>query len=212
MRKTITAILLALCAAIAAPNLAEADTPDPPAFCDSAREDALFDLGVRKGRNLAAQAIRRALDPADQCGDPDAIDDLRALIQAIVDAIDIPTPATEPVRCHVAGQVEGLLDKIQALQDDCLDLCIADGEFIGQIAGFLYCELSIALGGLVPVELFIRLATDACGVNFQVACDNAFEETTTDDPLCLPFTEDEHTEVFREVQNNQCADNPEPPP
>lgn len=208
MRHLIWLTALALCASFAfTPTPAEAQAA--PALCDTAREVRQFALGVRKGRNLAEQAIRRATDPADVCEDLDAIDDLRELVAAIVDAIDVPPAASEVTQCHVLGQVAGLLAEIEELQEDCNGLCIADGQFIGQISAFLYCELSIALGGLVTVELFERLATDACGVQFQVSCDHSFEVTAVADLECRPFTEDEFTLVFREVQNNQCADNPD---
>jgi len=189
------------------PNVARA--ADVPAFCDTTREVRLYVLGVRKGRSLAASAIAAATDPIDVCTDLDAIDDLRALIAEIVDEVVIPVGASEATQCHVLGQIAGLLAAIGDLQDDCTGLCIADGEFIGEISAQLYCALSIALDGLVPVEFFVRLATDTCGNLFQVSCDNAFESTAVDDLACLPFTEDTFTEIFREVQNNQCADNPD---
>jgi hypothetical protein len=200
-------LILALGAFIA-PSSVEADADDIPAICNTTREVAFFALGVRKGRNLAASAIAR-VGGGEACDNLDALDELREIIAGIVDDIVVPVAASEVVQCHVLGQVAGLVAAVEELQEICGDVCIADGEFIGQVSAFLYCELAIALDGLVPVELFTRLATDACGVRFQVACDNAFEETSTGDPLCLPFTEGVHTEVFIEVQNNQCADNPD---
>jgi len=201
-------LALTLCACFAlTPTPAAAQAV--PALCDTAREVRFFALGVRKGRNLAESAIARATDPVDVCDDLDAIDDLRELIAAIVDDIVVPVGASEPTQCHVLGQVAGLLAAIDELQDTCGDLCVADGAFIGEISAFLYCELSIALGGLELAELFERLATDACGVRFQVACDHSFESTATADLQCLPFTEGTFTPVFREAQNNQCADNPD---
>jgi len=207
----LTALTLCACFALA-PSPAAADTPATPALCDTAREVRFFVLGVRKGRNLAESAILRATDPVDICVDLDAIDDLRELIAAIVDDIDVPVGASEPTQCHVLGQIAGLLAEITELQDECGDLCIADGEFIGEISAFLYCELSIALGGLELTELFERLATDACGTSFQVACDTKFEVTAVADLECRPFTEGVFTEVFLEAQNNQCADNPDEDP
>jgi hypothetical protein len=210
MRPLIWLTALTLCACFAlAPSPAAADTPDTPALCDTAREVRFFVLGVRKGRNLAESAIARATDPADVCDDLDAIDDLREIIAAIVDDIDVPVGASEPTQCHVLGQIAGLLAEITELQDECGDLCIADGQLIGEISAFLYCELSIALGGLELTELFERLATDACGVRFQVACDTKFEQVATGDPECLPFTEGAFGPVYLEAQNNQCADNPD---
>jgi len=211
MRKFVVLVVLAVCAGFAVVPTVEADVPIPtPAFCDPGREARFFVLGVRKGRNLADAAIAR-VGGLDACEDLDALDALREIIAEVVDGIAVPVGATEAVQCHVAGQVAGLLAEIEELQEECGGICIADGDFIGEISAQLYCALSIALDGLVPVELFERLATDACGVLFQVSCDYTFEAVATSDLECLPFTEGPFTAVFREVQSNQCADNPADP-
>jgi hypothetical protein len=186
--------------------------PSPPSICNTAQEAGFFAQGVRKGRSLAKQAIARATDPLTVCTDLEGIAELRATAQSIVDALYVPPGASEVVRCHLAGQVAGLLAQLQDLTDECVGLCIADGLFVGELSGRLYCALSIALGGLVPVELFERLPTDACGTAFQASCDAGFVTVATGDPDCVPFTVAPHTEAYLEVQNNQCAENPDEGP
>lgn len=212
MRKFVVLVVLAVCAGFAVVPTVEADVPIPtPAFCDPGREARFFVLGVRKGRNLADAAIAR-VGGLDACEDLDALDALREIIAEVVDGIAVPVGATEAVQCHVAGQVAGLLAEIEELQEECGGICIADGDFIGEISAQLYCALSIALDGLVPVELFERLATDACGEAFQAACDAQFFETAATRAACVPFTIAPFDDVFELTQNNQCADNPAPPP
>jgi len=199
--------VLTLCTFSAVPS-AQAD--GVPAQCGSARDTRFYNLGVRKGRNLAQQAINSLGDDEEQiCQDPDALADLEDLIREIVDAIEIPAHASQATRCHVFGQIAGLIAEIVDFQEECpIICCIADGRLIGEISAKLYCELSIALGGLVPVELFDRLATDTCGERFQESCDEKFAYVATSDHECKPFTKDEFEEVFEEAQNNQCAANP----
>lgn len=188
------------------PTLAEAQ--DVPVACDdNGRAERFFNLGVRKGRNLAAQAIAGIVG----CPDLEEVIELRDTARAIVDALEVPPGASLAVQCHFQGQAAGLVAAILELQAECEGTCIADGQFIGEISALLYCELSIALGGLVEVELFERLATDACGAAFQLACDVTFETEAVDILECVPFTEGTFTGVFLEVKNNQCADNPEDP-
>jgi hypothetical protein len=211
MRKAswlIIGLTVAACFALI-PTSASADIITP-GICDTVREIRQFNLGVRKGRNLGASAVAR-VGGDDACGDLAALDELRELIQAITDGIAIPAPVTDVTRCHVFGQIAGLIAAVEDLVDECGEICTEDGEFIGAVSAQLYCALSIALDGLVPVELFVRLATDTCGDLFQIACDDLFETTAVLDLACQPFTEGTFTEVFREVQNNQCADNPEDP-
>lgn len=204
-------IITTLCACFAlAPTPAAAQTA--PAVCDSVREVRFFLLGVRKGRSLAEQAIA-TLDTADICADPDAITELQVTVVSIADGIVVPPDVSDAVRCHVLGQVAGLVAEVTDLQDTCVnDACIADGEFIGEISAQLYCDLSIALGGLGLADLFERLATDACGEAFQDACDATFFATAATRAACVPFTIAPFADVFALTQNNQCADNPAPPP
>lgn len=185
--------------------------PSPPSSCDTVQEAGLFALGVRKGRSLARQAIARAINPLTVCSDLEAIEALRVSAQAVVDGLYVPPGASEAVQCHVAGQVAGLLAQLLDLQAECLGVCIADGLFVGEVSGRLYCALSVALGGLVPVELLVRLPTDACGSAFQSSCDAGFATLATGDPACAPYTATPHAEAYVEARNNQCAVNPAEP-
>jgi hypothetical protein len=209
MRKYAISLIIALCAAFA-PKAAEAQ-PVPP-ICDTAREVRQFLVGVRAGRSLAKQAIARVLEESAEpniCDDLEAVADLQALIEGIVDDLtDIPP--SELAACRLQGQIVGLIAEVSDLQDTCEDTCIADGQFIGEISAQLYCALSIALDGLGLADLFERLATTVCGELFEDACDAEFFSTATSDVECAPFTVDPFDDVFHVAQNNQCASNPAP--
>lgn len=210
--RTITVTLASLfVTALCATFTPTAHAQVPPPICNTAREIRQFLIGVRAGRNLAQQAIAAVEDASAEptlCEDPEAIVDLRGLIQDIVDDL-VVIPPSEVAACRLQGQIVGLVAEIDDLQDTCDDTCIADGVFIGQISAELYCALSIALDGLGLADLFERLATTACEEQFQDACDDEFFDTATGDPECLPFTIDPFDDVFAVAQNNQCAANPE---
>jgi len=215
--RTIQAFVVGLCIAGACASFTPtASAQAIPPLCTSPREVRQFLVGVRAGRNLAQQAIAAVeadSDEDDLCQDLEALADLRNLIQAIVDGlvVDPPSPTAQ---CRLQGQVIGLVAEVVDLQDVCVDVCIADGRFIGEVTAELYCALSIALDGLGLAELFERLATTECGEAFQDACDAKFAEVATADLECLPFTIDDPVtgnfeEVFLTAQNNQCAADPE---
>jgi hypothetical protein len=202
-------LIAGLCACFTSTASAQ---PLVPALCNTTREVRQFLLGVRKGRSLAQQAIAAVEATSgedDICQDLEAVADLQDLIQGIVDALDVPDAPSEAAQCHLQGQVAGLVAEVIDLQDTCVDVCIADGEFIGAISAFLYCELSVALGGLELAELFERLATTLCGEQFEDACDATFFSTAATTASCVPFTIAPFDDVFEQTQNNQCASNPE---
>lgn len=210
MRKIIISLIVTMCAVLV-PKAAEAQVPPP--ICNTAQEIRQFLIGLRTGHSLARQAIASVEDASPEpniCDDLEAVVDLRALIQGIVDDLT-EIPPSEVAACRLQGHIIGLLSEVDDLQDSCEDTCIADGQFIGEISAELYCALSIALDGLGLADLFDRLAATACGELFQSACDTKFFATATGDPECLPFTADPFDDVFFVAQNNQCAANPDDP-
>jgi hypothetical protein len=181
----------------------------PPGICDAPSEAALFVLGVRKGRNLAEQVIARATTPGEVCADLEALGALRATVEATIATVHVPPGASEAVQCHAAGQMAGLIDQFQAVQDECTGACIGDGLLAGEIGGALYCGLAIALEGLGAAEVFARLPTSACGTHFQVACETGLVTRATGEAACLPYTQGAHAEAYAAARNNACAHNPE---
>ena len=119
-----------------------------------------------------------------------------------------------PLLCRYAGTTDGVYAKLDALYGTCSDECFADGEFIGTMAGQVYCELSIALGGLVEADSFIRGQVAVCGLNFEFGCDSAFISTTVSYEVdqCVEYTEGQYFNVWDQARNNQCAYEPEPEP
>ena len=208
MRTFIVSLCIAGVCALFTP-VAEAQVPPP--ICNTVREVNQFLVGVRTGRNLAQQAIASVEEASAEpniCDDTEAILDLRTLIEGIVATI-VVIPPSEVAACRLQGHIVGLLSEVDELQETCEDVCIADGDFFGNIAASLYCALSIALDGLGLADLFDRLPTTVCGEQFEAACDAQFFATAVSTADCEEFTEGDFEDVFEVAQNNQCAANPD---
>jgi hypothetical protein len=80
-----------------------------------------------------------------------------------------------------------------------------DGRAVGEVAAALYCDLSIALGGLGVDELLEPAAADACSRTFESACRSAFDRAARGIPNCRQFTRAEFREAYEVARFNQCV-------
>jgi hypothetical protein len=186
---------------------ASADAPDE---CLSGRNNRMYNLGVRKGRNLAQQAFHST----DVDADCDNVDAFQEAILDAIDTVSLATPPSTASLCHFKGTIDGLLAELEDIQDECGlggPSCFLEGEFIGQVSAQLYCELSIALGGLAyPDEEFLPGPVDDCDADFEAGCQQAFGVTANADAECVEFTEHPFDGVFEDTRDNQCVANPLP--
>lgn len=100
--------------------------------------------------------------------------------------------------------------------------CKADGKVVGQTAGALFCDLSIALGGIGEDELLFPGPESACSRAFEKACRHAFDRSiaeyaaTIGDPSadCTVFAQGEFQRAYEIARHNQClfSVGTEPPP
>lgn len=181
-----------------------------PAVCSVPRNARLLTLGERKGVNLARQAFASTAIGSN-CDNVDAFADA---VLDIVGGLSLGSP-TDAALCHFVGTVNGLLAEVAEIQGGCAETCFFDGAFVGEFAGLLYCELSIALGGLSPDVTFVAGPVGICGESFEAACFEVFEDVTTADETCEPFTaldppaDPDFSEVWEQTRNNQCLYNPD---
>ncbi len=200
------------------------DTSAQAQDCTSGRNERMFDLGVRKGVSLARMTTGAFVCPDDPDDAEDAVELFRLRVTNVVNSVT-PAPGSSPsdaATCHFLGTVEGFFDELDAFlsslggEGRCLEVCVLEGSFVGELAAQLFCDLSAAVGGLELDEFFDRLVTTTCGDLFEEECDTTFEdfavstceEFTVNDPL---DEDDDTEEVFLEAKNNQCAYNPAPP-
>ncbi len=90
--------------------------------------------------------------------------------------------------------------------------CKQDGHLVGDTAAALYCDLSLALGGIGEDELLPSGPESACSRAFEKECHRAFDRTVADyaklsgDPAadCVPFTKTEFRRAYEIARRNQC--------
>ena len=133
---------------------------------------------------------------------------------------DLTVASQEEGSCALAGLKQGLRrghkqDKTEQRQ------CQRNGKVVGQTAAALYCDLSIALGGLGEDELLTPGEQSKCSRAFESACHQAFDKSVRDyaassgDPSadCTVFARGEFRRAFEIARFNQCLFSVgEPPP
>jgi hypothetical protein len=194
---------------LSAAGLAYADTPPPPSCAVTAQTASAYRTGAKLGEKLVQQAWARVHD----C---DRIDQFLDIVQGNVSRLTLIPHASPATVCRYTGTADGVYNALDTLYGTCSDQCFLDGTFAGQLSGEVYCELSIALGGLAEADDFLRGPVQVCGLNFEVGCDSQFIDTTTSfvntDGVCLQYTEGTFADVWDQARNNQCAYEPLPPP
>ncbi len=202
MKRILVATSIAMGASIAAQNVAAAQSSEIPPACAGRREAMFYERGVDRGRLIVAQSWASIND----CGEIDYFFDILA---DNVSRLTLREGASLSLACMYSGTTDGVFDALGDLYGECSDLCFLDGTMAGELSAQIYCDLSIAFGGLIEPEDFVRGPVQTCGFNFEVGCDVAFVEETMSyvDPLgnaCLPYTQDPHFDVWDATRNNMC--------
>jgi hypothetical protein len=202
-----TALLMTVAAADAH---AEANSDVPVSCRATAGTVSAYRTGLRTGKTIVSSAWNRVRD----C---DRVDYFLEVVEGNVSRLTLPANPSTSTVCRYTGTADGVYSELENLYGTCADQCFLDGEMAGALSGEIYCELSIALGGLVAADDFLRGPVQVCGLSFEIGCDSAFIDTTVDysneDGVCRPYTEEEFFAVWDQARNNQCAYEPiEPDP
>lgn len=149
----------------------------PPAECAALRDTMGYTAGVYQGMSLVGQiwgstAVGQNIDNW-------------GLLKTQVDTA-IPTIVasaytsawSQYTQCRVQGLLDGTVCKMN--QIDPIPGCQMDGGDWGSISAALYCNLSIAFGGLGDVApWFIRPTPGMCGDKFQNYCEDVYRYSAT---------------------------------
>lgn len=210
------AVVLGLVCACLLASAQSASAQDVPAACSGALNTRAFNVGKMTGTSL----LRQAWNAVNDCDRIEEFEDMVIPVLLRYSPGDAPTPYTQ---CRFLGLVQGMLDELDGLFTGCANQCFQEGQFAGELSALAYCELSIALGGLVTADQFLRGPVQVCGLSFELGCDSKFSTFATfytNDlgERCEPFTEDADGcpgsgdgcffEVFDQARENQCAYNP----
>jgi hypothetical protein len=184
---------------------------DTPGSCQvDARSQSQYRAGVRFGKLVVDQAWNTINQDCSQ------LENFTSILENSFNSLILPPNASLAVQCRHAGIVNGGIDALDNLWPVCTDLCTTDGFDIGKLVGKLYCDLSIALGGLEPADDFIRGPVTWCQFLGQVYCDCSYISYTPvyESPVgkCRPYTDEPYYDTWDQFRNNGCAENPTLPP
>jgi hypothetical protein len=115
------------------------------------------------------------------------------------------------VVCRYTGVMDGSMTEVDNLWTTCGGDCCDEGILLGQLAGEMYCQLSIMLHGLANPDMFARRPVHMCGYAFQGCCDANFVGTTLIDPTCSQYAYTPYYDVWDGTRNIQCAYTPPDP-
>jgi hypothetical protein len=160
-----------------------------------------YDVGKKIGANITQQAWNGVGQ------DPLAFDDFLEIVLDQVNAAiaNLPTNASDYVKCRAKGLLQGVTDELGRIQDDVEDQCLVDGTAWGLVMADFYCALSNALGGLGVAGLLPNPPNGLCGDSFEPACHASFDAFAhTPANVCLDFTKVPFKAVFAEAKANAC--------
>jgi hypothetical protein len=180
-----------------------------PAQCAAGRELRMYNGGLLKGASLVNSAWA-SKDVQQQCSNFDTF--RTVVLDTFALALSkIPTGAPVSTQCMFIGESDGAKARVEQLRATCEQTCAVDGELIGQMAAILYCDLSIALGGLgMDVDLTGFVST--CGDAFEPACETAFTDQAKEVVECAPYLAGTTFDaVYLQAQHNQCLFEPQAP-
>jgi hypothetical protein len=179
---------------------------DVPGSCQvDARSTAQYRTGLQFGRLVVDQAWNTINQ------DCSLLETFTSILENSFNSLILPPNASRAVQCRHAGIVNAGIDALDDLWPVCTGLCTTDGLDIGKLVGKLYCDLSIALGGLAPAEDFIRGPVMWCQFLGQTFCDVSYMSFTPtyESPIgsCRPYTYEPYFETWDQFRNNGCAEN-----
>jgi len=97
-------------------------------------------------------------------------------LPSIVTAALVPPPGP-PLSTYTKCRAQGLLDAAPCSMEGCIPppVCAFDGYDWGNIAGTIYCDLSIAYLGLGDPGAFLHTPQGTCATNFEALCPIAYD-------------------------------------
>jgi hypothetical protein len=152
-----------------------------PTFCPSTLTAPAECIGRNATSYLAG--VGQGVSTVDQIWESDSVnqdpDNWEILVDHVTDTIPT-TVATvyelawnQYLKCRTQGLLEGAVCRMNEL--DPIPGCQMDGVDWGKMSSAIYCQLSMALGGLGDdPPWFIRTPPGMCGTGFQTYCEDVF--------------------------------------
>jgi cysteine-rich repeat protein len=202
MKKMYVRTIIASICIIGFIESAEADMPE---MCESSsRLTGGYDTGFLTGGNIIDQAWNGI---GQDCMAIVEETWFKEKVLGVLALLSPPDDPTDYVKCRYTGYVDGIASRLTEIEQICVDQCILDGQFIGDITATVYCDLSISLGGLGLADYLIEGLLTVCGEEMVAACEGTFTTVTEGNEECVPYTDND---VWRLARHNQCVYNPLP--
>jgi hypothetical protein len=181
-----------------------------PSKCEGSFLERAHYVGYLTGGNIVNQAWNAIENDCNQVVEDTFFTDV---ILNTLKNLGIPAGAPDYVFCRYHGYIAGAADQLSAIEDECIDQCVQNGNMIGELATMMYCELSIALGGLEEADDLLEGVLSLCGEATVDACETLFNNNTPGyenflGQSCEPYTQDEFSNVWEQAKHNQCVYNP----
>jgi hypothetical protein len=110
--------------------------------------------------------------------------------------------------CRLAGRFEGVLSRLESIQDVCMNDCLLNGDVVGELVGISYCAMMLAADGDVEVTEWTRGPINECGFNYELACDFRYNAVTTEyvgeTGACYRFTQGDFRRPWERTQAKGC--------
>ncbi|MDC0747590.1 hypothetical protein [Polyangium mundeleinium] len=185
---------------------AEAAAATPPPACRTEREQRFFRSGVQTGERL----VRMAWGAVDREGEGcDLVQRFESDVLSNLDDLRLPPGSHRAVACQHVGIIAGAEEEAIRSLNRCVGRCCEEGSLIAKMKGQLYCDLSIAFGGLGEDQFFERLDVAICGGAFQTCCDSTYLSFTrayrNAYGECIPYTRGRFISVWTQARRLSCA-------
>lgn len=176
----------------------------PPAECSQRNLSRVYQNAYSRGQDAVDKALRSV---GDSCTEVDALQ--AALFDRLAQWIPQTGNGRDTPACIAKGLTAGIYDGLAQLEELCFGVCIIDGRFLGELAGTLYCELSLRFSGLALPDLLPSPATTPCGERFEAACFESYRETTQSyvaerGRSCSPYLQGDFQTVWSSTGDGQC--------
>jgi hypothetical protein len=175
-----------------------------PDECDEGVYAIDYQTGLATGKSLVSQAWNGL---EQRCTKVDLLDEV------VSDSIDSFIPilggASDNVarrfNCRFGGHVDGMLQRVSEIMDDCSVICCNQGATMGEHYAHAYCLIAVAANGVYDPGDYVRPDVIFCGGYFESCCDEASYDYASSWSECVPFVTLSNSVAFEHYIDFTCA-------
>lgn len=183
----------------------EAMAQSAPLGCRAPRDTRAFEAGLQSGRSL----VQQAWNSVSSCGN---LERFSTVVMETLQSVSLPPGSDDYVVCRTVGTLAGAVDQVDEIWGLCAIACCDEGELVGWIMGKLYCDLSIALGGVRLTNFLVQRPMGFCGATAQTCCRDEFQSVTPTYQgfygACRPYTQGAFRATWMQSRNSVCSYRP----